>query len=474
MVIKFYTMKRTSLLFIFCFVFNNLFSQNITGQWSGVLKLPGSQLRIVFNISKTDSGYASTMDSPDQGAKGIPTTKTDFENGVLKITAEKLKMNFEGNLENDTIVKGSFVQNGFTFPLNLTRGLVEKHVLKRPQEPQKPYPYYSEEVRIENKKDSVVLYGTLTMPSKEGLFPAVVLISGSGPQNRDEELMGHKPFLVLSDYLTRNGIAVLRYDDRGTGKSKGIFSKGTSFDFSNDAEAAFNYLLSRKEIIANKIGLMGHSEGGLIAPMIAARNNNVGFVVMLAGTGLSGDQIMLLQQELIARADGSTEADIQKTKRVNKAVFDIVRKNENQTNLNAELSAYLKNELEKDTALSKSIGMSVDDYIKSTLKQIASPWFQYFLKYDPQPVLTQVKCPVLAINGEKDLQVPPKEDLAAIIKALKKGGNKNFLTKELPGLNHLFQECKTGSPLEYNEIEQTFSPIAMQEVLNWITIQTKP
>jgi pimeloyl-ACP methyl ester carboxylesterase len=466
-------MKKTSILFYLCFSFYNLFSQNITGPWSGVLKLPGSQLRIVFNVSKTDSGYASTMDSPDQGAKGIPTTKTDFENGILKISAEKLKMNFEGNLENDTIVKGSFVQNGFTFPLNLTRGLVEKQVLNRPQEPQKPYPYYSEEVRIENTKDSVVLFGTLTMPSKVGLYPAVVLISGSGPQNRDEELMGHKPFLVLSDYLTKNGIAVLRYDDRGTAKSKGIFSKATSFDFSNDVEAAFNYLLTRKEIIPNKIGLVGHSEGGLIAPMIAARNNKVGFMVLLAGTGLSGDQIMLLQQELIARADGSSEADIQKTKKVNKAVFDIVRKNEIANNLNSELSNYLKIELEKDTALTKSLGMSIDDYIKSTLKQITSPWFQYFLKYDPQTALTQVKCPVLAINGEKDLQVPPKENLEAIKKALKKGGNKNFVTKELPGLNHLFQECKTGSPLEYNDIEQTLSPLALEEVLQWIKMQIK-
>ena len=471
--VKNFTMKKTSILFYLCFSFYNLFSQNITGPWSGVLKLPGSQLRIVFNVSKTDSGYASTMDSPDQGAKGIPTTKTDFENGILKISAEKLKMNFEGNLENDTIVKGSFVQNGFTFPLNLTRGLVEKQVLKRPQEPQKPYPYYSEEVRIENTKDSVVLYGTLTMPAKDGLYPAVVLISGSGPQNRDEELMGHKPFLVLSDYLTKNGIAVLRYDDRGTAKSKGIFSKATSFDFSNDAEAAFNYLLTRKEIIPNKIGLVGHSEGGLIAPMIAARNNNIGFVVMLAGTGLSGDQIMLLQQELIARADGSSEADIQKTKKVNKAVFDIVRKNEIANNLNSELSNYLKIELEKDTALTKSLGMSIDDYIKSTLNQITSPWFQYFLKYDPQTALTQVKCPVLAINGEKDLQVPPKENLEAIKKALKKGGNKNFVTKELPGLNHLFQECKSGSPLEYNDIEQTLSPLALEEVLQWIKMQIK-
>ena len=471
--VKNFTMKKTSILFYLCFSFYNLFSQNITGPWSGVLKLPGSQLRIVFNVSKTDSGYASTMDSPDQGAKGIPTTKTDFENGILKISAEKLKMNFEGNLENDTIVKGSFIQNGFTFPLNLTRGLVEKQVLKRPQEPQKPYPYYSEEVRIENTKDSVVLYGTLTMPAKDGLYPAVVLISGSGPQNRDEELMGHKPFLVLSDYLTKNGIAVLRYDDRGTAKSKGIFSKATSFDFSNDAEAAFNYLLTRKEIIPNKIGLVGHSEGGLIAPMIAARNNNIGFVVMLAGTGLSGDQIMLLQQELIARADGSSEADIQKTKKVNKAVFDIVRKNEIANNLNSELSNYLKIELEKDTALTKSLGMSIDDYIKSTLNQITSPWFQYFLKYDPQTALTQVKCPVLAINGEKDLQVPPKENLEAIKKALKKGGNKNFVTKELPGLNHLFQECKSGSPLEYNDIEQTLSPLALEEVLQWIKMQIK-
>lgn len=473
MVIKFFTMKKTCVLFFLCFVFNNIFSQNITGQWSGILKIQGTQLRVVFNVSTTDSGYASTMDSPDQGAKGIPTTKTEFENETLKITAEKLRMNFEGKLENDTIIKGSFVQNGFTFPLNLTRGLVEKQVLKRPQEPKKPYTYYSEDVRFENVKDTVALYGTLTLPNKEGQFPAVVLISGSGPQNRDEELMGHKPFLVLSDYLTRNGIAVLRYDDRGTAKSKGIFSTGTSFDFSNDAEAAFNYLLTRKEIIPNKIGLIGHSEGGLIAPMIAARNNNVGFVVMLAGTGLSGDQIMLLQQELIARADGAKESDIEKTRSTNKAVFDIVRKNENPNNLNAELTNYLKTELEKDTALSNSLGMSIDDYIKSTLKQITSPWFQYFLKYDPKQALAQVKCPVLAINGEKDLQVPPKEDLAAIKKALKKGGNKNFVTKELPGLNHLFQECKTGSPDEYGEIEQTFSPIALKEILKWLTTITK-
>ena len=466
-------MKKTFILFFLAFIFNNLFSQNIIGQWSGVLKIQGTQLRVVFNVAKTDSGYASTMDSPDQGAKGIPTNKTDFENGTIKINSEKLRMNFEGKLENDTIIKGSFVQNGFTFPLNLTRGLVEKAVVKRPQEPQKPYSYYSEDVRFENTKDTVALYGTLTLPNKDGQFPAVVLISGSGPQNRDEELMGHKPFLVLSDYLTKNGIAVLRYDDRGTAKSKGIFSKGTSLDFSNDAEAAFNYLLTRKEILPNKIGLMGHSEGGLIAPMIAARNNKVAFIVMLAGTGMSGDQIMLLQQELIARADGAAEADIQKTKTVNKAVFDIVRKNENANNLNSELTTYLKNELEKDTALAKSLGMSVDDYINSTLKQITSPWFQYFLKYNPQTALTQVKCPVLAINGEKDLQVPPKENLAAIKKALKKGGNKNFVIKEMPSLNHLFQECKTGSPEEYGEIEQTFSPMALQELLNWIKLQTK-
>ena len=466
-------MKKSSLLFFLYFIFNNLFSQNITGQWSGVLKIQGTQLRVVFNVSKTDSGYSSKMDSPDQGAKGIPTTKTTFENDTLKIIADKLRMNFEGKLVNDTIIKGSFVQNGFTFQLNLTRGLVEKAVLKRPQEPQKPYSYYSEDIRFENTKDTVALYGTLTLPNKDGQFPAVVLISGSGPQNRDEELMGHKPFLVLSDYLTKNGIAVLRYDDRGTAKSKGIFSKGTSLDFSNDAEAAFNYLLTRKEILPNKIGLMGHSEGGLIAPMIAARNNKVAFVVLLAGTGLSGDQIMLLQQELIARADGAKESDIEKTKSVNKAVFDIIRENENPYNLNSELTSYLKNELEKDTTLAKALGMSGDDNIKSTIKQITSPWFLYFLKYDPQPALTQVTCPVLAINGEKDLQVPPKENLAAIKKALKKGSNKNFVTKELPGLNHLFQECKTGSPDEYGEIEQTFSPIALDEVLNWIQLKIK-
>ncbi|MCZ8215835.1 MAG: alpha/beta hydrolase, partial [Cyclobacteriaceae bacterium] len=268
-------------------------AQGINGQWNGLLKVQGTQLRVVFNIKQTENGLSATLDSPDQGAKGIPTTASSFENGVLKIAIANLTVEYEGTLGSDNIIVGTFKQAGQTFPMNLSKEKVEKEKIVRPQEPAKPYPYYSEDVTFENKSAGISLAGTLTLPKKEGIFPVVILISGSGPQNRDEELMGHKPFLVLSDHLTKNGIAVLRYDDRGTALSKGDFKTATSADFATDVEAAMAYLKTRKEINKKKIGLIGHSEGGLIAPMVASRSKDVSFIVLLAGPGIPGDSILL-------------------------------------------------------------------------------------------------------------------------------------------------------------------------------------
>jgi hypothetical protein len=465
-------MKRLAAILILVISVLSLSGQEIIGQWNGALKIQGMQLRIVFHISKTDTGYSSTMDSPDQGTKGIPVTSTTFDGSKLKIEMTNLHIEYNAELKGK-VLSGIFKQNGMEFPMDLTKEVIEKEVVKRPQEPVKPYSYYSEDVVFQNEKDKIALAGTLTMPSKDGVFPAVILVTGSGPQNRDEELMGHKPFLVLSDYLTRRGIAVLRFDDRGVFQSKGDFKSATTADFSNDAESAVAYLKTRKEINPNKIGLAGHSEGGIIAPMVAARSKDVKFIILLAGTGIRGDKLLLLQQELIGRASSKSEAGIQKTREANAKAFEIVLQSKTIESLKSDLEKFLAKIMKDQPDENKPKGMTDADYIALQVNQITTPWMQYFIKYDPAIALEKVKCPVLAINGSKDLQVAPKENMEAIAKALKKGGNKKVTIKELPGLNHLFQECKTGSPAEYAGIEQTFSPVAMEEIASCILQTTK-
>jgi len=465
-------MKTLSLFLFALFISIGSFGQDITGQWNGVLKVQGTQLRLVFNVTKTDKDFSSTMDSPDQGAKGIPVTNTTFDNSKIKFEVANARIEYNGELKENEIV-GTFKQGGQEFPMNLSRKAIEKEVVKRPQEPTKPYSYYSEDVTFENTKANISLSGTLTLPKKDGNFPVVILITGSGPQNRDEELLGHKPFLVISDYLTKNGIAVLRYDDRGVGQSKGDFKTATSADFATDVESAITFLKTRKEINKKKIGLVGHSEGGLIAPMVASKSKDVSFIVLLAGTGIQGDKLLLLQQELIAKANGVSETDIKKSIETNSKLFEMVVKSNDNMKLKTYLTNSINETLKNDTSAEIPNGMTKDEFVSMQVNQISSPWMQYFMKFNPATTLEKVKCPVLAVNGEKDLQVPPKENLTAIKNALTKGGNKNVTTKEFLNLNHLFQECKTGAPGEYSTIEQTFSPTALEEIANWIKQQTK-
>ncbi|PUB33494.1 hypothetical protein C8J95_10386 [Elizabethkingia sp. YR214] len=343
----------------------------------------------------------------------------------------------------------------------------------RPQEPQEPYPYYSEDITFENKQAGINLAGTLTLPKKEGIFPAVILISGSGPQDRNEELAGHKPFLVLSDYLTRNGIAVLRYDDRGTALSGGDFKSATSVDLATDVESALAYLKTRKEIDQKKIGLIGHSEGGLIAPLVAVKSKGVAFIVMLGGPRIPGDKILLIQQRLIAKASGKSEKEIRGTERINREIFDVVKGSSDIEQLKIDLRSDLKKFLSANPNLRMNEGMTDDEFINSQVDAYTTPWMQYFIKYNPKPILEKVKIPVLALNGEKDLQITPKENLKAIKKALRKAKNKNITIKEIQDLNHLFQESDTGALQEYQRIEQTYSPIALAEVLDWLNLQIK-
>jgi hypothetical protein len=445
---------------------------SVEGAWQGTLNVPGAQLRLVLKISQQpDGALTAKLDSLDQGAMDIPVDEVTFKDGTLRFEIKNLMVTYEGKLSGAEIV-GQFRQGGFTLPLTLKKTDKPAEV-QRPQEPKKPYPYVEEEVSYENKKAGVKLAGTLTLPPGKGPFPAVLLITGSGAQDRNEAILGHKPFLVLADHLTRKGIAVLRVDDRGVGGSTGNVSQATSEDFAGDALAGVEFLKSRKEINPKKIGLIGHSEGGIVAPMAAVKSKDIAFIVLMAGTGLTGEEILYLQGELISRAAGAHLLDVAAQRRVQEQMFAVVRSEPDNARAEKKLREILAEEVSKLSEEEKKAAGSASAAMEAQVKQVLSPWFRFFLTYDPKPTLRKVKCPVLAINGEKDLQVPPKENLRAIEDALKAGRNKDYTVKELPGLNHLFQTCKTGAPSEYAQIEETMAPVALETMAEWILKRTK-
>ncbi len=450
-------------------------TQPILGDWHGVLDLPGSKLRIVFHLTKSGNGYAATLDSPDQSAFGLPAGETTVDNNTLEIKMPNLGAHFKGAFDEAAqTINGTFTQGGAALPLNMGRKAQEKQETVRPQNPKAPLPYTQEDVQYANPAaDGVTLAGTLTLPQGTGPFPAVVMISGSGPQNRDEELLGHKPFLVVADHFTRQGIAVLRFDDRGVGKSTGDFKTATSADFASDVLAGIRFLKTRKEINTRKIGLVGHSEGGLIAPMVAAQSQDVAFIVLMAGPGVSGADIVILQSELISRAEGESEKTIASNDKFLKKAFKALRNTKDLEATKIKLKKSLTREINKLPAADQEKLGPVDQVVNSQVDAISSPWFQFFLTYEPSTSLEKVTCPVLAINGGKDLQVDPKQNLPAIEAALKKGGNTRYLIKELPGLNHLFQHTETGKPSEYGKIEETFSTDAMALMAKWILEQAQ-
>ena len=447
----------------------------ITGDWHGQLEIQGMKLRISFHIKKEGEKYSATMDSPDQGAIGIPTTATSFDGKTLKISMKNMGAEFQGKLitktKNNTI-EGIFQQAGMKLPLKLSQEKVVVGKQKpRPQDPVKPYPYDSQDVYFVNSTaNNIKLAGTLTLPKDVKNPPVVVLISGSGPQNRDEEVkaFNHRPFLVWSDYLTRHGIAVLRYDDRGVGESQGTQQNATSKDFATDVQAAINYLKTRGDVIdTTKIGLIGHSEGGLIAPMVAADNKDVAFIVMLAGPGVDGGEVLLTQVKRASELAGEDKKDIQFNEKISKVAFDLIRDNQDLDVLAKKLNSYfVKVREENHNNVTEKL---TDDNIARQVKSLSSPWLSYFIRTNPADFLEKVTCPVLAINGSLDFQVIADLNLPAIKQALQKAHNKNVTIKELKGLNHLFQEANTGAADEYAKIEQTVSPIALKTVADWIS-----
>jgi alpha/beta superfamily hydrolase len=463
-------MKRINFTILLIALSISSFAQDITGQWNGLVKFGGIELRVVLHILQLENGYSSTMDSPDQNAMGIPVNSTTFENSKLRFEITNMKVEFNGDFK-DNVITGILKLNGQEMPLKFAREQVEKKTIDGYQEAalKAPFPYYSENIYFENKKANITLAGTLTLPQKKGLFPVVILITGSGRQNRDQEIFGRKPFLIIADYLTKNGMAVLRYDDRGVAESTGDFKTATSADFATDVESAIAYLKTRSEIDNQKIGLIGHSEGALIAPMVAAKSKDVNFIVMLAGLGMQGGELLLLQKELIDKAAGTPENIIQSSKAINTKLVDMVMKSKDDETLRKNITTEAMAAYKADS----SVEFLFDQKISDIANILTSPWVKYLIKYNPHQDLKKVKCPVLALNGDKDLQVPPAENLSEIEQALKSGKNKDITIKQMEGMNHFFQECKNGSPSEYFTNPQTFSPIALKEITEWILNQTQ-
>ena len=440
-----------------------IFAQDISGTWNGQISLPYENLTIVFHIKLTpDGGYTTTIDSPNQGVAGIQTKSTTFQDSILSVQIPLIHASYEGKLNADQTITGTFTQ-GTELLLNLKKG--EAAQQKRPQEPRPPFPYKSEEVTVKNKADGISLAGTLTLPDQGNRFPAVVMVTGSGAQNRDQEILGHKPFLVIADYLSRHGIVVLRCDDRGTGASQGNHDASTNEDFARDTEAALDYLRSRKEINAQQIGIIGHSCGGTIAFNVAAKDSRVAFIVSLAGAAVRGDSLMLRQVELISKSQGMPDVAWQATKPALRNRYAILQ----QTNKTSE---ELQKELYADVAktippqqLKDSLVMQ---QISTQINSMISPWYLHFMRYDPTKDLQQIKCPVLALNGEKDIQVDATMNLKAIQERISENGNKRVTTKAYPKLNHLFQTCEKGTLAEYGQLEETISPEVLKDILEWI------
>ena len=440
------------------------------GHWQGSLQ---GMVRVVVHVDRTTAGrLTGTMDSPDQGALGLPIDTLVFSGDSLRFTMRRILGDFAGAMSADgTRIEGRWRQGGASFPLTLER-LERAPELERPQEPRKPYPYAEDTVRVENPGAGVSLAGTLTTPHGVGPFPCAVLITGSGPEDRDETVFGHRPFLVLADHLTRNGIAVLRMDDRGVRGSSGRFSRATSEDFAADVTAALDFLKARHGIDPRRIGLIGHSEGGLIAPMVAAGSRNVAFVVLLAGPGLPGDSVLVLQVERATRAAGADEATIAAERRLQSRMMAALREGRDSAAVTTQVRRLFRERIAQLPEQSRRALGDPDRLADAQLALLRSPWMRFFVAYDPRPTLRKLRCPVLALNGEKDVQVAPKQNLGAIEATLRAAGNRDFTVKELPGLNHLFQRAATGAVAEYAQIEETIAPSVLDQITDWIQAHT--
>lgn len=469
-------MRKISTTLLFLLLFSTtLIGQSITGDWYGTLDAMGTKLPLVLHVQENGGQFTGSFDSPSQNAYGLEMNNVTFQGNQLDFELAVIGAKYSGTLS-QLGLSGNFNQAGFDFDLDFGRTPPAANGEKKRQQEPNDFAYLREEVTFKGGGEDVVLAGELTLPSDGKAKQAVILVSGSGGQDRNSELgtgINHRPFLVLSDFLTRQGIAVLRYDDRGISKSTGDFNSATSADFAEDATAALAYLKTRKEFKKTKFGIIGHSEGGMIAPIVTALGGEPDFLVLLAAPGIPCDSLMVLQTKLIQVALGAPEFIVERNLAPVRKAYGFIKQHPdlNQEAINQGLIEIYKAAIaDMPAPLQRSIG-DQDAFARSQIGGLSSQWFRYFLSFDPAPYLEQVKVPVLAMNGELDLQVPAKENLDAIAKAIGSNGNTELTTVPLPGLNHLFQTATTGSPNEYGQIEETFSPTALRIIASWVSKQ---
>ncbi len=441
---------------------------DFSGTWNGSIEIPGTPLAIAVHLEVSGGSWSGTIDIPAQNAKGLALS-------AVRVAGDSLSFEIAGVPGEPTFhgvwsggqVKGAFSQGGQQFNFSLSREASAGP--EHPDEPKPPYPYKTEEVKVTS--GGVTLAGTLTEPEKGGPFPAAILITGSGPQNRDEEVFGHKPFLVLADCLTRAGIAVLRTDDRGVGGSGGSLSECNSETLAQDALAEVAFLRARSEIAASKVGLIGHSEGGLIAPIAASESKDVAYIVMLAGPGVPGDEILHQQAAKIYGMKGAPPDSVAAVLDQHRKVLSLVKAGADSVALLPEVKRLVR--LQVGLQGGSLSGDKLDRQARASTRQMLGPWFKFFVSFDPRTALAKVQVPVLALNGALDVQVDPDQNLPAIEAALKAAGNSRVTVRRLPGLNHLFQKAKTGGIEEYATIPETMSPEALHVIRDWVLSHTE-
>jgi hypothetical protein len=439
------------------------------GYWIGIAHVGVKELRIGIEVTPGPEGRRVSFVPLDRGSVERPGSNVVMDGRQLKFDVPALNGSFDGTLdETGRRLTGVWRQSGTVMPLTLERRDKSATILNRPQEPARPLPYDEVEVRFSNDEAGISLAGTLTVPRTAGPHPAALLISGSGPQDRNEEIYGHRPFLVIADDLTRRGIAVLRVDDRGVGGSTGSREAATTEVYAGDALAVVAFLKSRPDIDPRRIGLIGHSEGGLVAPMTAAREPEIAFIVLLAAPGLTGAEIAVLQARTMMRAAGVPEEAIETQTRIQTAMLKVLSETTDEATIRTRGREILREELVRAGDREATQLAAVERQLEPQIRRALTPWSRFFMVYDPRPALGRLRCPVLAMNGTTDSQVPVQENLSAIESALRAGGNAQITIAALPNLNHLFQTSTTGALSEYAKIEETFAPIALETMGQWI------
>jgi uncharacterized protein len=435
------------------------------GTWQGAIEVTNMRMRLQMHVSHDDKGkLLASVDSLDQGIQGIPASKVTEANGRLSFEIPTFQAEYHGTLNDSrNEISGEWTQNDSAEKLDFRRSDQPLEV-RRPQNPSKPYPYSVAEISFSSGDSKTSLAATLTIPPGTGPFPAALFIGGSGPTDRDETVAGHKPFLVLADLLTKKGLAVLRYDKRGTGQSTGNYDQASMSDFGGDAQAALNYLKSRKEVDPKRVGILAHSEGGILASQIAAKAGELDWLVLLATPATTGERTLLRQSELVARTGGLPEQQIARSQQFDRMAYAAVRETKSATALEAKL-----NDLIEKSGLSASMPAAA---LQAQIRLMTTPWFRQYLDFDPAPIMEQIKCPVLALNGDRDLQVDANDTVPLLRQAYENSGNKDFTVMEIAGVNHLFQKAQSGSPALYGAIEETIAPEVLNAVGSWLAKHT--